>query len=926
MLSSYPFYGIDTGKKPPVPKLFLCKPNRETIGKLTYADKIVINLKMGTDLSELTFTIPKKIKYKDEYVRYKYFDSIKIKYQIRAENVWGTEYYVIDAPKYSNDDDTWTIHCFLLPYQLRDKKFYSYTTTDSSGTDSPVTLKTALTAALSTSYTWTVGHIDDSLSSLYRSFNEDDTTALDFIQTITDSFNATVIWDTVNRTVNMYDTATYTGENKGLSMSRKRYLSSLEEDISYENMVTRLHCFGADDISLNSVNPTGQDYIEDYSYWLNNFSRDENKNVLSHAELMSDSLCNAILDYQELIAKNSTQFSTYLTSLNTLQSSLITLQYDLSTLNNDLLIIEDIISVDIKVDQSTYHYLNKLYNGTGWSVSADINTSQQYIIMAKATTGLTCNVDGNNYSINSTWQVLKKISGQDNCYFTINSGQSSSDITVIVIMITSDEYSTSGNESILIDKYNKDNKQDEINAKQSEIDSTNMQITTIENDISALQTLLSPSNNFTQEQLEEWENYIIEGTFSNSNYTNANDLMTDAKLELAKLQQPTDQFTISIVNFLQIVECQKDWNRLYLNDIVTIEYDNGAKITANVTELDFDFDAGTIGVAISNSKHQISPLQKFAQDQQNAIKAARSLKQNKPTWNNIKTTKSNLDNFLNNAISINSHNLTGGLNDTEGIDSLGYYSKTDELHITRLYRGCIVSTSDGGNTWSLFGSPSGINAAQITGQLLIDENTSVVSSDGSTQITNSGVTLPGSSTSVTGGLSSSEIDPILVNNANLGSQAKSQIDNLSVGTVNYLAKNNCFGNIIDLSGQSISTSGWGLSIQYNQLNGFTVPMIQVKGNYTVSFIAYANQDNLTLNMSLSTRNQDDKTIDHSIVIGTSPQLYQWTVDYDDDYLATKDNYLKFWSDSDIEELIILTNDQLEYGNVRSSWHKNSNDS
>lgn len=49
---------------------------------------------------------------------------------------------------------------------------------------------------------------------------------------------------------------------------------------SMDDVVTRLHVTGKDGIVINSVNPTGQGYLDDFSFFLNPFQRDENRNVV----------------------------------------------------------------------------------------------------------------------------------------------------------------------------------------------------------------------------------------------------------------------------------------------------------------------------------------------------------------------------------------------------------------------------------------------------------------------------------------------------------------------------------------------------------------------------------------------------------------------------------------------------------------------
>jgi hypothetical protein len=484
-------------------------------------------------------------------------------------------------------------------------------------------------------------------------------------------------------------------------------------------------------------------------------------------------------------------------------------------------------------------------------------------------------------------------------------------------MITSDEYSTSGNESILINKYNQDNKQDEINAKQNEINLINTQITTVQNQITSLQALLSPTNNFSQKLLEEWTDYIRDDSFSDSNYIDVNDLMTAGQAELLKRQIPTDTLSLSIVNFLQIVECQKDWNKLlFLNDIINIYYDN-TEVRANLAQADIDFDSATINLTIANNIHVKDKISQQSRDFVKATMDAAVVQNSKKSvWNSAKYANNKVDNYLNNPLSANKQTIIGGLNSSEIIDSLGYKSMLDSQSYLRLYKGCLLSTNDGGKSFKVALNPFGVNAEQITGQLLLDEQTSVISSDGNTQLTNSGTTLNGSSISITGGLPSSEIDSTIVNNANLGSQAKDQIDNLGIGGVNLVSRNNCLGTVTDFS-SNIGHSNFGLTLDYNSSNGFTIP-VKYANTIIISFIAYANMDNVNLYMSLNTKDQTDMSSDYAVNVGTQSQMYTWTIYYDNADMNVKDTLLKFWH-VNYGAQIVLTDIQLEDGNVKSAY-------
>jgi hypothetical protein len=528
--SLFPF--IDSSKIPPKPQLFLCRPNKQVIGKLKHACKISMPPKFG-NIYDLTFTLPKQIWSKDNYITYKYYNLIKVNYLIKVDFIWGTDYFVVDQLTLENKDD-WSVHCQLSPYQLISKKFNSYKSMNDQGEEAPIDIQQALTDALSKNYAWNVGHIDDSLLNIYRTFEVDGQTALDFVLNIADTFNAIVTWDTVNNLVNMYNADTVS-QNKGFRLSYRKYLKTLNKDIDNNNIVTRLHCTGKDGLTFNSISSNGVDYVENYDFFLAPFGRDENKSIIRHSDFMSDSLAMALLDYQELVMANANTFKDYLAQQATYQSQLSIFKTELFNLNTDLAIIQDNIAV---------------------------------------------NIDPN--AIDDLAQQLM-------------------------------------------------DKQEEISVKETEINQCQSLLDEIQSHITDLKNLISIESNFTQEQLGEWDYFIYEDDFSDDNYLTAEDLLDAGGKELVKKQVPTTTFDIDIVDFLSIVECQKDWNRLSLGDIVTIDYDLG-KVQAKIIEIDFDFESGTIKLQISDEKEILDNTQKFFNDHQKSVQTSSTVDIKQPSW------------------------------------------------------------------------------------------------------------------------------------------------------------------------------------------------------------------------------------------------------------------------------------------------------
>ena len=75
-------------------------------------------------------------------------------------------------------------------------------------------------------------------------------------------------FDTINNEINVRNFLLFC-LNKGLFISDKNYIKSLEQEINFDEVVTRLNLYGKDNMSIHSVNVTGQSYIDNLSFFRN---------------------------------------------------------------------------------------------------------------------------------------------------------------------------------------------------------------------------------------------------------------------------------------------------------------------------------------------------------------------------------------------------------------------------------------------------------------------------------------------------------------------------------------------------------------------------------------------------------------------------------------------------------------------------------
>lgn len=330
--------------KPGHIKLSLAKPNKKKIANIVDFSNVSLNLNF-TELHDLTFNIPTKARYNLTMKSNHVAELIKGWYLIKAEFLNRVEWFVITGlTKSENEEQTIQVRAQGLPYILHKSKIKSY-----EGISKNL-LEVATDCLKGTCFT--VDFIDPSFNEKRRSFDVT-STRYEFLKNIWETFEAVPIFDTVKNTVSFYKKETLS-KYKGVRFSPERFMIDMEDTIDIDQVVTRLNITGKDGIVINSVNPTGQSYLDDFSYFLYPFERDEKRNVIKHSDYMDDDLCHAILDYNELVNKEGSSFYLLLNQKKDLEATKTAQENTLFTLEKiELQQILDKITVAKKAGDDT---------------------------------------------------------------------------------------------------------------------------------------------------------------------------------------------------------------------------------------------------------------------------------------------------------------------------------------------------------------------------------------------------------------------------------------------------------------------------------------------------------------------------------------------------------------------------------------------
>lgn len=325
--------------------LQLAKPDRTIIGELNEIKNTQHSLHLG-QIHKLTFTIPYHVERNHKKVKNPLFDLVKEKYQIKATYLNKTEWYVVNrVRKIGSDGRSKEIEAFTLPHELSGDKIYAWAGVLLNGSYQKESLDiNQVTNNILSESVWTLDYVDIDLTGIYRSFDFQSVTPLQALYEIAQTFSAVIIFNTDSRTVNFYHTDNY-GTNKGLFIDYKRYLKTIEDEVNAREIITRIKPYGKDGLTINSVNPTGYNFVDDYSYYLSPFERDINKVVLKHSDWLSDGLCHAILDYNDLVASKETEYQNLLSDRDYYQSEIQTRENTISDKELELITVQDTIQL-----------------------------------------------------------------------------------------------------------------------------------------------------------------------------------------------------------------------------------------------------------------------------------------------------------------------------------------------------------------------------------------------------------------------------------------------------------------------------------------------------------------------------------------------------------------------------------------------------
>ena len=386
--------------------LILCKMNGQRMGMIPYSS--VDSIKRGINsVSELTFSVHKY--YGEENLRNPLYDELKTERFIELDE---DECYVIKNISEVNES------LKSITAYSREKKLFKNM---AEFEDITLTLKTpytdidgcfSLDELLYDATGWHIGYVSPSV--LYKSnetvldnitgeveitltteeklrYQESvSTNWYDYINTdIAEQFECYPVFDSYNKVVNLYSDDELGEKIPQLMLSYDNYLKSIECEDDTDEIITRLNLTGNEDLTISEVNPSGETFVENFSYFIE--SRE-----------MSDALINALNVYYEIVKVRAIQW-------DNLRQEKLEKEMTMTERKNELLVVySNIKSLEFAIGQSS----DKAFNAQQQEILVELNDRR--VLLEAEINELNTNINDLDNSIYNINQLCKKKYATDN--------------------------------------------------------------------------------------------------------------------------------------------------------------------------------------------------------------------------------------------------------------------------------------------------------------------------------------------------------------------------------------------------------------------------------------------------------------------------------------------------------------------------------
>lgn len=294
------------------PVLTLANIDRTELAIITQIKNLTITPRFNA-VSEMTFTVYKTFDFYDKIVKN------------RLIHVEGFGWWIIYQTSESFDGGTPSkdISCYSYEYTLNYKgvnllngtyKFYDIINQK----------ETLLYKLFQIVPNWHIGHVDTELLSLYRTFDIPESTLYGFLMDdVSTTYQCIFQFDTENLEINVYK-ANNLVSNTDIMLTFDNVLKQINMEELSTDIYTCLRVNGADNLSINVVNPLGDNKLYNFDYYKNSDWIEDPK------------IIERLNKWEEEIEANRKPYSDLLTEYKSQNYKLLKLQAQLTELKSEL--------------------------------------------------------------------------------------------------------------------------------------------------------------------------------------------------------------------------------------------------------------------------------------------------------------------------------------------------------------------------------------------------------------------------------------------------------------------------------------------------------------------------------------------------------------------------------------------------------------
>lgn len=137
---------------------------------------------------------------------------------------------------------------------------------------------------------WKIGHIDDTVAKRYRTFEDVDTSlnCLSFLMdNVQDAYECIFVFDAINRVINVYDQTGYVNQTD-IHLTKEDVINSIDITENADDLYTAISVMGDENVTIAPINPTGNNVIYNFKYYLDWMSPNLREKVKAWEKAISD--------------------------------------------------------------------------------------------------------------------------------------------------------------------------------------------------------------------------------------------------------------------------------------------------------------------------------------------------------------------------------------------------------------------------------------------------------------------------------------------------------------------------------------------------------------------------------------------------------------------------------------------------------------